>query len=177
MRSFLKHDLKMIVSNIGVNADLSAIYTSNSAQHTAFVQVSLREGHKLPTFSYMDRVRQKLAADLPELSTYFQTGGLVDSVINAGMPAPIDIQVAATTSRRLTMWRQKSRNRVRGLRDVNDVLIPQDLDYPGIQLNVRREMAARLGLTASDVVRNVTTALNSNGMIAPGYWVDPRQRK
>ncbi len=30
-----------------------------------------------------------------------------------------------------------------------------------------------LGLTASDVVRNVTTALNSNGMIAPGYWVDP----
>jgi multidrug efflux pump subunit AcrB len=35
-------------------------------------------------------------------------------------------------------------------------------------------MAARLGLNASDVIRNVTTALNSNGMIAPGYWVDPR---
>ncbi len=49
-------DLKMIVSNIGVNADLSAIYTSNSAQHTAFVQVSLKEDHKLSTFSYMNRV-------------------------------------------------------------------------------------------------------------------------
>ena len=34
-------------------------------------------------------------------------------------------------------------------------------------------MAARLGLTATDVVDNVVTALTSNGMIAPSYWVDP----
>ena len=35
-------------------------------------------------------------------------------------------------------------------------------------------MAARLGLTASGVVQNVITALTSNGMIAPSYWIDPR---
>ncbi len=121
----------------------------------------------------MNRVRQKLASDLPELSTYFQTGGLVDSVVNAGMPAPIDIQVAGNNQQAAYDVATEIAGRVRSLHDVNDVLIPQDLDYPGIQLNVRREMAARLGLTASDVVRNVTTALNSNGMIAPGYWVDP----
>ena len=39
-------DLGMIVSNIGITPDFSAIYTSNSGQHTAFVQVSLKEGHK-----------------------------------------------------------------------------------------------------------------------------------
>jgi multidrug efflux pump subunit AcrB len=164
----------MIVTNIGVNADLSAIYTSNSAQHTAFVQVSLNEDHSAPTFTYMNRVRRKLAADLPEVSTYFQTGGLVDSVVNAGMPAPIDIQVVGNNQHAAYEVAAGIANRVRSLRDVNDVLIPQDLDYPGIELDVRREMAARLGLTASDIVRNVTTALNSNGMIAPGYWVDPQ---
>jgi len=169
-----KDDLKMIVSNLGVNADLSAIYTSNSAQHTAFVLVSLNPEHKRSTFSYMNRVREKLNSDLPELSTYFQTGGLVDSVINAGMPAPIDIQVAGNDQHAAYEVAAAVADRVRGLHDVNDVLIPQDLDYPGIELDIRREMAARLGLTASDVVRNVTTALNSNGMIAPGYWVDPR---
>ena len=89
-----KDDLQMIVSNIGLTPDLSSIYTSNSGQHTAFVQVSLHKEHKLSTFAYMDRVRQKLASDLPEVSTYFQTGGLVDSVVNQGMPAPIDIQVS-----------------------------------------------------------------------------------
>ena len=32
--------------------------------------------------------------------------------------------------------------------------------------------AAELGLTQKDIVDNVITALNSNTMIAPNYWVD-----
>ena len=169
-----KDDLQMIVSNIGMTPDLSAIYTSNSAQHTAFVLVSLNKEHKASTFTYMDRVRRKLESDLPELSTYFQTGGLVDSVVNLGMPAPIDIQVSGNDQHAAYAVASEMAAKVRQLRDVSDVLIPQDLDYPGIELNVRREMAARLGLTATDVVNNVVTALTSNGMIAPSYWVDPK---
>src|SRR5262249_33437284 len=41
-----ERDLGMVVSNIGVTPGFSSIYTSNSAQHTATVQVSLKEGHK-----------------------------------------------------------------------------------------------------------------------------------
>ena len=52
-------DLDMIVSNIGITPDLSAIYTSNSAMHTAFVQVSLKEGHKIGSYEYMERLRRK----------------------------------------------------------------------------------------------------------------------
>ena len=168
-----KDDLQMIVSNIGLTPDLSSIYTSNSGQHTAFVQVSLARDHKLSTFEYMNRVRQKLASDLPEVSTYFQTGGLVDSVVNQGMPAPIDIQVSGNDQQAAYQVASEMAQKLRSMNDVSDVLIPQDLDYPGLELNVRREMAARLGLTASDVVDNVVTALTSNGMIAPSYWVDP----
>ncbi len=169
-----KDDLQMIVSNIGLTPDLSSIYTSNSGQHTAFVQVSLNPEHKLSTFEYMNRVRQKLASDLPEVSTYFQTGGLVDSVVNQGMPAPIDIQVSGNNQQAAYQVASEMAQKLRSMNDVSDVLIPQDLDYPGLELNVRREMAARLGLTASDVVDNVVTALTSNGMIAPSYWVDPK---
>jgi multidrug efflux pump subunit AcrB len=169
-----KDDLQMIVSNIGLTPDLSSIYTSNSGQHTAFVQVSLHKDHKLSTFTYMDRVRRKLASDLPEISTYFQTGGLVDSVVNQGMPAPIDIQVSGNDQHAAYEVASEIARKLRSLRNVSDVLIPQDLNYPGLQLDVHREMAARLGLTASDVVNNVVTALTSNGMIAPSYWVDPK---
>jgi HAE1 family hydrophobic/amphiphilic exporter-1 len=167
-------DLQIIVSNIGLTADLSSIYSSNSGQHTAFVQVSLKSEHKVSTFSYMDRVRQKLASDLPEVSTYFQTGGLVDSVVNQGIPAPIDIQVTGNDQHTAYETASELATKLRSLPDVSDVLIPQDLDYPGLQLNVRREMAARLGLSASDVIDNVVTALTSNGTIAPSYWVDPQ---
>ena len=72
----------MIVSNIGITPDLSAIYTSNSGMHTAFVQVSLKENHKLGSYEYMERVRRKLGDDLPQVATYFTAGGLVDSVVN-----------------------------------------------------------------------------------------------
>jgi multidrug efflux pump subunit AcrB len=44
------HDLGMIVSNIGITPDLSAIYTSNSSMDTAFVQVSLAEGHSIGSY-------------------------------------------------------------------------------------------------------------------------------
>ena len=38
---------------------------------------------------------EKLSREMPELTTYFQAGGLVDGVINQGLPAPIDIQVSS----------------------------------------------------------------------------------
>ncbi|MFZ0923483.1 MAG: efflux RND transporter permease subunit, partial [Candidatus Acidiferrales bacterium] len=87
-------DLQAIVSNIGVNPDLSALTTPNAAMHTAFVQVGLTEDHKVSSFTYMDDVRKQVAEQLPQLRTYFQSGGLVDAVLNQGMPAPIDVQVS-----------------------------------------------------------------------------------
>jgi multidrug efflux pump subunit AcrB len=167
-------DLGMIVSNIGITPDFSAIYTSNSGQHTAFVQVSLKEGHRKSSFAYMARVREKLRTDLPELSTYFQTGGLVDAVVNLGLPAPIDIQVSGNDMHEALATATILANQIKSLSGVGDVLIPQDLDYPGLQLNVNREMAGRLGLNSSEIVDNVITALTSNGMIAPSYYVDPK---
>jgi multidrug efflux pump subunit AcrB len=167
-------DLGMIVSNIGITPDFSAIYTSNSGQHTAFVQVSLKEGHRKSSFAYMNLVRAKLRDDLPELSTYFQTGGLVDAVVNLGLPAPIDIQVSGNDMQEAYATASSLADNIRKVKGVSDVLIPQDIDYPGIQLNVDREMAGKLGLSSSEIVDNVITSLTSNGMIAPSYWVDPK---
>ena len=169
-----KDELQMIVSNIGITPDLSAIYTSNSAMHTAFVQVNLSDNHRTGSYEYMERVRRKMANDLPELSAYFQAGGLVDSVVNQGMPAPIDIQVSDNDltqgyaiARGLALQLKQSKR-------VSDVLVPQDIDYPGLELKIDRQQASLLGLTPKNVVDNVITALTSNGMIAPSYWIDPK---
>jgi multidrug efflux pump subunit AcrB len=169
-----KNDLQMIVSNIGITPDLSAIYTTNSAMHTAFVQVNLAEDHKVGSYEYMERVRKKLANDLPQLSTYLQAGGLVDSVVNQGLPAPIDIQVSDNDLTQGYGIARKLALELKGSKLVSDVLIPQDIDYPGLELNIDREQASLLGLTPKNVVDNVITALTSDGMIAPSYWIDPK---
>ncbi|MGC1784546.1 MAG: efflux RND transporter permease subunit [Acidobacteriaceae bacterium] len=167
-------DLNMIVSNIGVYPDLSAIYTTNTAMDTAFIQVSLKREHKVGSYTYMARVRRRLNREIPEVQTYFQTGGLVDSVVNQGKPAPFDIRVSTQSLKQGYAIAQQIATKARKLRLVSDVLIPEDISYPGLQLNVHREEAAMLGLTEKDVVDGVITALTSNGQIAPSYWVDPK---
>ena len=167
-------DMNMIVSNIGITPDLSAIYTSNSGMHTAFIQVSLKEDHKTGSYVYMQRVRKKLTEDFPDVATYFQAGGLVDSVVNQGKPAPIDIQIGGNNLQQAYQIAQATAARLKKLDSVNDVLIPQDLDYPGLELNINRVQAGLLGISPKDVVDNVITALTSDGMIAPSFWVDPK---
>src|ERR1051326_7905197 len=170
----LPEDLNVIVSNIGVTPGFSSIYTSNSAQHTAFVQASLKEKHRIGSYQYMDRIRRKLRSEVPELSAYFQSGGLVDAVINLGLPAPIDIQVSGSNFEQAHGTATELARKVKALPGVSDVLVPQDIDYPALQLDVDRQRAAELGLTSKEVVHNVITALTSDQMIAPSYWVDPR---
>ena len=167
-------DLHMIVSNIGITSGFESIYTSNSGENTAFVNVALNKGHRRSSFEYMKLVRAKLNRDLPQVSTYFQSGSLVDAVVNLGLPAPIDIQVEGSDMNKARATASEIAAQVRKLKGVSDVLIPQDLDYPGLQVNVNREMAGRLGLNSNEVVDNVITALDSNGMIAPSYYVDPK---
>jgi multidrug efflux pump subunit AcrB len=167
-------DLGMIVSNIGSTPGFSSIYTTNSAMHTAFVQVSLKENHHTGSYEYMARVKKRMQADLPELSTYFSSGGLVDAVLNLGLPAPIDIQVAGSNMNRAYDTALKLSAQIRNIRGVADVYTPQDVDYPALQIDVDRVRAGQMGLDQREVVDNVITALTSNQMIAPSYWIDPK---
>jgi multidrug efflux pump subunit AcrB len=167
-------DLDMIVSNIGVYPDLSAIYTTNASMDTAFVQTSLKQEHSIGSYEYMRRVQERLSREMPELSTYFQAGGLVDGVINQGLPAPIDVQVSSMDINGAYTLAKELSEKIKAMPNVSGVYIPQDLDYPGIALNIDREKASLIGLSAKDVVQNVITAMTSDGMVAPSYWIDPK---
>jgi hydrophobic/amphiphilic exporter-1 (mainly G- bacteria), HAE1 family len=119
-------------------------------------------------------VRRALRDRMPQLSAYFQAGGLVDSVLNMGLPAPIDVQISGNDLNQAYAVAAQIADKARRLRSVSDVLIPQDLDYPSLYLDIDREKASQMGLSQKEIVDNVITALTSNGMIAPNYWIDPK---
>jgi multidrug efflux pump subunit AcrB len=169
-----QRDLKIIVSNIGITPGFSSILTPNSSPNTAFVQVGLNDGHSLSSFEYMDRVRARVRRDLPQISAYFQTGGLVDAILNQGMPAPLDIQVSSMDTKSAHAIATQIAQQARALPGVSDVLVPQDVDYPALKIDIDRERASELGLNAQEVVDSLITALTSDGMIAPSYWIDPK---
>jgi len=165
-------DLKMVVSNVGVVPDFSALYTTNAGPYMATVQVELQESHQFSSFDYMDRVQKAMGKQFPEIRTFLSSGSMVDAILNSGMQAPIDIQVSGRSLHQIYGVAQDLASSIRALPGVGEVYIPQDLNYPGLRLDVDRVHAGELGLTQKEVVDNVITALNSNTMIAPNYWVD-----
>jgi len=169
-----KHDMGMIISNIGVNPGFSALYSPNAAMHTGFTQVALSSDHKTSSFAYIDEVKQALANEMPELQTFFSSGSLVDGVLNMGAPAPIDVRVAGNDITDDYNTAQSLATRIRKIQGVADVYVPQDIDYPSLRISVDRTRADELGLTEKEVVSNIITALTSNQMIAPSIWIDPK---
>jgi hydrophobic/amphiphilic exporter-1 (mainly G- bacteria), HAE1 family len=165
-------DLKTIVSNIGVVNDFSALYTANSGQYSATIQAALNDDHKISSLIYMDRVKNALREQFPEVRAFFQSGSMADGILNSGMPAPIDVQVSTRDLTTTYNVAQDLARRFRNLDGVGEIYIPQDMNYPAVKLEIDRVHASELGLTQKDIIDNVITALNSNVMIAPNYWVD-----
>jgi multidrug efflux pump subunit AcrB len=173
-RVIAPQDLDIIVSNMGVDPGFSAIFTTNAAMHTAFVQVGLKEGHSVSSEEYMRRVKQAVAQELPELAVFFSTGSLIDAVINTGRIAPIDVQINGSDMKASYNAALDLAAQIRRMPGVADVFIPQDIDAPALKLDVDRLRAGELGLSQREVVTNVITALTSNQMVAPNVWIDPR---
>jgi multidrug efflux pump subunit AcrB len=110
--------------------------------NTAFVQVSLKEDHSIASYEYMQRVRRNSRSEMPSLTAYFQAGGLVDGVVNQGLPAPIDIQVSSMDMDGAYALAKQLAQKIKAMPNVSGVYIPQDIDYPGIALNIDRERPA-----------------------------------
>ncbi len=71
----------------------------------------------------------------------------MDAVLNQGMPAPIDVQVSGMDLNSANNIAQNLAREIKAVPSVSDVYIPQDMDYPALQLNVNRERASQLGLS------------------------------
>ena len=160
-------DLGIIVDNIGVDNGFSAVYTSNAAMHTGFIQVGLQPEHKVGSYEYIRRIKKRIAEEMPEITPFFSTGSLVDAVVSMGAPAPIDVQVVGANLETDNRIAQDIAAKLRTSPLIADVFMPQDLDYPSLRVDVDRLHAAKLGLTEREVLTNVITSLTSNQMIAP----------
>jgi multidrug efflux pump subunit AcrB len=172
-----EEDLEITLANIGVSSRWSAIYTPNNGPHAAFVRVQLRSGfagRRTPALSYVEQLRGRLAERFPGNDFFFETGGMIRSILNSGAVAPIEVQVYgrnAEDRRRVTRHLDQ---RIGRFPQVLDTYLPQAMDLPQLRVNVDRTKAALLGFTESDVVRNVISTLMSSAQIAPNFWIDPQ---
>ena len=144
-----KKDLKIIVSNIGITPGFHSILTPNSARSTA-VRPSRAERRPQPSsFDYMNRVRARLRTRIAASQRLFsdrRTGGCHHQPGHARAAGHSGQRHGHADRPR--HCRRRSRSRLRALPGVSDVLVPQDVDYPALKIDIDRERASELGLNA-----------------------------
>jgi multidrug efflux pump subunit AcrB len=153
------------VADIGHAEDGQQIQTNMvrvDGQRSVYVPI-MKQGGDTNTIQVVDGIK---AAVQPLFD--------VDAVPSLGMPAPIDVQVTGSNLEQSYGTALRLASRIRKINGVGDIFVPQDIDYPAIQLDVARTRARELGLTQKEVVGNIITALTSNVMIAPSFWIDPK---
>ncbi len=166
-------DLDMVVSNIGLAPSISAIYSPNSSEDSGF-HGGRAQGGTQQADRRLRRTAQAHPAPraIPEARALFASGSIIDSVLNFGMQAPIDVQLRGPKFESLYDAAFEAQRIINRLPEVSQTFIPQESEYPTLNINVDRIKAARLGVTQKQVVSSVITALNSNMYIAPSIWID-----
>ena len=170
------HELEMVVSEIGLNNDWSAAYSQNAGQQDAIIRLQLSPERTYSAQQYAVKLRKAFREndEFSDLEISFDTGGMVSAALNFGASSPIDVQILGGTPDEKFALAQKVKSQIRAIRGAADVRVLQRNDAPYLVLDVDREEAASIGLTARDVVTQVVTAMNSSIALTRNFWIDPK---
>ena len=167
-------ELGTINSTIGIPGSLNLAFvpTDNASGMDAEILIALTPRHH-PSRVYMNQLRTALATEFPGSTVYFQTADIVGQVLNFGLSAPINVQVAAKDMHTAFALARSLRDQIRRVPGAVDVTVKQVLDYPTLYVDVDRERAAGLGISQRDAANSMLVSLSSSVLVAPSYFVNP----
>ncbi len=165
--------LQLLISNIGVLMDWPAAYTPNTGPMDAFMLVQLKDRSETrDADSYVVDLRKLLSKKFPDVEISFDTGGMLTAALNMGEPAPIHFQVQCSDLEKAQKIAAIIRDTADKVPGATDVRIAQRIDYPALEVEMNRELAARMQITPKDVMTNLVAATNSTINFEPTFWID-----
>ncbi|HEY9717250.1 MAG TPA: efflux RND transporter permease subunit [Trichormus sp.] len=178
IRSVIPADeISVITQNIGLPASGINLSYGDNITFSDFdgeMLVSLKPEHRSSVFTYQKQIRQLLRDKMPAISFFFQPADITSQILNAGLPAPLDIQVSGRDTAadyEIALALKKKLALVPGAVDVTLLQVP---DESQLTVNVNRTKAIELGLTQLNVASSVLDSLSSSFQTVPNYWVNPK---
>ena len=171
-----KSELGTIIDNIGLPySGLNLSYSNSAPVGTgdADILVSLAEKHR-PTAEYTRALRDRLTQDFPGTEFYYLPTDMVSQILNFGLPAQIDVQVAGLKvdeNRALAEQLMQQISRVPG---TTDLRIQQPFDLPKWTVNVDRTRAQEVGYSQRDVAQDLLTSLSGSFQTSPTFFLNPQ---
>ncbi|HEY7378552.1 MAG TPA: efflux RND transporter permease subunit, partial [Steroidobacteraceae bacterium] len=168
-------ELASIVDNVGLPVSGINMTYSNSGtigSSDADILVGLSRSHGA-TADYVAKLREVLPRQFPGVSFAFLPADIVSQILNFGLPAPIDVQIAGpgVANRDLAKQLLERMRRVPGLVDLR---IQQTFNTPELRVSTDRSRAEQLGISQKDIANNLLLTLSGSGQISPTFWLNPQ---
>lgn len=170
-------EIKVMTDNIGlpvngVNFAFSDSQTISEADGE--ILISLEEHHSKPTDYYMRKIRTMLNDKFPQCSHYYQPADIVTQILNAGLPAPIDVKIFGLNERENYQLALNIKRELKKIKGAVDICLHQVVTAPEYFLEVDRTMANQIGLSQRDVSNALLVNLSSSFQVMPNFWTNPQ---
>ena len=170
-------ELDSIVDNTGLPVSGINMAYANSGTiggEDADILIMLEPGHATGAASYIETLRERLRLLFPGTGFAFLPASIVSQILNFGLPAPIDVQVAGGDLAGNRVYADKLLRRMAHVAGVADPRLQQDFNAPTLGVAVDRSLAAEVGMTERDVAISLQDTLAGSIQSAPTFWLNPK---
>ena len=115
--------------------------------------ISLKSGRS-PVDDYRFKLRLELPKLYPGTTFTFLPGDITAKILNFGLPAPIDVQIAGRGQAANFAYAQQLAARLRKIPGSADVNIQQAFNEPTLKVSASRAFASGMNLTEADIANN-----------------------
>ena len=165
--------IKLILDNIGLpNGGINLAFGASNviSDSDGDILISLTPG-KRNTQQYMRAMRADLHEKFPEATFFFPPANITNQILDFGLPAPIDLQIAGRGKNNYQLAQQLLK-KVQAIPGIADAHIHQQVALPTINVNVDRLKSRQIGLTQQDVAQSMLISLTGTGQTAPNEWLN-----
>ncbi len=155
------------------NFAVSNVYIWTCGPQEALLLVSLKHGAKIKLSDFKERLRREATKEIPQIALSFESGDIVNKIMNLGAPTPIQIDITGSSLSQDQEYANKILNELKHVAAIRDAMIVQPLAYPTIDVTVDRTRAGQLGLTTADVSKALVPAVYSSRFLRQIWWRDP----
>jgi len=169
-------ELQTMLDNIGLpSSGLNLAYgdVSTLGPSDGEILISLNPVRHAPTLGYERLLREDLRAKFPDETFFFQAANITNQILNFGVPAPIDIQIAGRNLNAGYQIAKQMEKRVAAIPGAVDVHIRQEMNVPTVYVDTDRTKASLVGITQRDIANSMLISLSSSGQVAPNQWLNP----
>jgi CzcA family heavy metal efflux pump len=171
-----KNEIDLVLANIGLplNLNLALSDTATISSADGEILVSLNQQKHGPTWDYVKRIRQELIAKYPNYTFFVQPSDIVGQILNAGLPAPIDVQVVGSDAEKNYQIAQQLRQQIAQVPGAVDVNVHQIVNNPSLLVDIDRTRADQLRLTEKQIADDLLVSLSGSAQTAPNFWLNPQ---